>query len=244
MSLLGARTWPREQPMADLGDICARTTRPSREKRSQILCYRVASLAVPEPWATTLATSLRFVDERFVDELNARIDGCERERRRWSGQAGHIGRTRWHERHRQLVGPRNADQSGIGRLNSHVAVGVKGRRIARGAARRPYRQNRQPADSFVSYANRRADPGDDDEDDERVPRCSSRPRIERAYQRAPVADGEFAGRTPSTTPVAPRRILSTASATDSRVKSLRTTGPRSGLGSVEPLLITAHSPTR
>ena len=33
-------------------------------------------LAIPEPWATTLATSLR-----FVDELDAEIDACERELR-------------------------------------------------------------------------------------------------------------------------------------------------------------------
>ena len=33
-------------------------------------------LAVPEPWATTLATSLR-----FVDELDAEIDACERDLR-------------------------------------------------------------------------------------------------------------------------------------------------------------------
>ena len=36
----------------------------------------LASLAIPEPWGTTLATSLR-----FVDELDAQIDGCERELR-------------------------------------------------------------------------------------------------------------------------------------------------------------------
>jgi transposase len=36
----------------------------------------LASLAVPEPWATTLERSLR-----FVDELDAQIDECERELR-------------------------------------------------------------------------------------------------------------------------------------------------------------------
>lgn len=36
----------------------------------------LASLEVPEPWATTLITSLR-----FVDELEAAIDGCEQELR-------------------------------------------------------------------------------------------------------------------------------------------------------------------
>jgi len=36
----------------------------------------LASLAIPEPWTTTLATSLR-----FVDELDAEIDACERELR-------------------------------------------------------------------------------------------------------------------------------------------------------------------
>ena len=36
----------------------------------------LAGLAIPEPWATTLATSLR-----FVDELDAEIDACERELR-------------------------------------------------------------------------------------------------------------------------------------------------------------------
>jgi transposase len=36
----------------------------------------LAGLAVPEPWATTLATSLR-----FVDDLDAEIDACERELR-------------------------------------------------------------------------------------------------------------------------------------------------------------------
>jgi transposase len=36
----------------------------------------LASLAVPEPWATTLARSLR-----FVDELDAQIDECEQELR-------------------------------------------------------------------------------------------------------------------------------------------------------------------
>ena len=36
----------------------------------------LASLAVPEPWATTLTTSLR-----FVDELDAEIDRCEAELR-------------------------------------------------------------------------------------------------------------------------------------------------------------------
>jgi transposase len=42
----------------------------------------LASLAVPEPWATTLERSLR-----FVDELDARIDECERELRAMG--AGH-----------------------------------------------------------------------------------------------------------------------------------------------------------
>jgi transposase len=36
----------------------------------------LAGLAIPEPWTTTLATSLR-----FVDELDAEIDACERELR-------------------------------------------------------------------------------------------------------------------------------------------------------------------
>ena len=36
----------------------------------------LAGLEVPEPWATTLATSLR-----FVDELDAQIDACEQELR-------------------------------------------------------------------------------------------------------------------------------------------------------------------
>ncbi|MGZ6340829.1 MAG: IS110 family RNA-guided transposase [Candidatus Limnocylindrales bacterium] len=36
----------------------------------------LASLAIPDPWATTLARSLR-----FVDELDARIDECEQELR-------------------------------------------------------------------------------------------------------------------------------------------------------------------
>ncbi len=36
----------------------------------------LAGLAIPEPWATTLATSVR-----FVDELDAEIDACERELR-------------------------------------------------------------------------------------------------------------------------------------------------------------------
>ena len=36
----------------------------------------LAGLAIPEPWATTLATSLR-----FVDELDAEIAACERELR-------------------------------------------------------------------------------------------------------------------------------------------------------------------
>jgi len=36
----------------------------------------LAGLAIPEPWGTTLATSLR-----FVDELDAEIDACERELR-------------------------------------------------------------------------------------------------------------------------------------------------------------------
>ena len=36
----------------------------------------LASLAIPEPWATTLARSLR-----FVDELDAQIDECEQELR-------------------------------------------------------------------------------------------------------------------------------------------------------------------
>jgi transposase len=37
----------------------------------------LATLEIPEPWATTLATSLR-----FVDELDAEIDRCEQELRR------------------------------------------------------------------------------------------------------------------------------------------------------------------
>jgi transposase len=42
----------------------------------------LASLAIPEPWATTLATSLR-----FVDELDAEIAACERDLR--AGGADH-----------------------------------------------------------------------------------------------------------------------------------------------------------
>jgi len=42
----------------------------------------LASLAIPEPWATTLATSLR-----MIDELDAEIAACERELRRLG--AGH-----------------------------------------------------------------------------------------------------------------------------------------------------------
>ncbi len=46
----------------------------------------LASLAIPEPWATTLATSLR-----FVDELDAQIDGCERELRALGADHPDIG---------------------------------------------------------------------------------------------------------------------------------------------------------
>jgi len=42
----------------------------------------LAGLAIPEPWTTTLATSLR-----FVDELDTEIDACERELRAMG--AGH-----------------------------------------------------------------------------------------------------------------------------------------------------------
>ena len=42
----------------------------------------LASLAIPEPWVTALATSLR-----FVDELDAEIDACERDLR--AQGAGH-----------------------------------------------------------------------------------------------------------------------------------------------------------
>ena len=46
----------------------------------------LASLAIPEPWGTTLATSLR-----FVDELGAQIDECERELRALGADHPDIG---------------------------------------------------------------------------------------------------------------------------------------------------------
>jgi len=46
----------------------------------------LASLAIPEPWTTTLATSLR-----LVDELDAEVDACERELRAMGADHPYVG---------------------------------------------------------------------------------------------------------------------------------------------------------